>query len=173
MSHKKLETKFFVECWHKNFIWSYFKQIKNYFAYLINGGTTTQYFNLERGARQGDPVSAYLFILALEILFLSIKKHPEIKGIEIFEHCFLYTAYAGKTTFFLKAAQYIENLVKIFNTFSLFSRLKLNLTKCEKAGIGALKGVQVAVCGMRCIDLCNEAIKILGSYFSCNSRIKE
>ena len=26
---------------------------------------------------------------------------------------------------------------------------------------------------MRCIDLCNEAIKILGTYFSCNSRIKE
>ena len=36
----------------------------------------------------------------------------------------------------------------------------------------ALEGVQVAVCGMRCIDLCNEAIKILGNYFSYNSRIK-
>ena len=52
-------------------------------------GTTTQYFNLERGARQGDPVSAYLYILVLEVLFLFIKKHPEIKGIEIFKHCFL------------------------------------------------------------------------------------
>ena len=27
-------------------------------------------------------------------------------------------------------------------------------------------------CGMRCIDFCNEAIKILGTYFSYNSRIK-
>ena len=26
---------------------------------------------------------------------------------------------------------------------------------------------------MKCIDLCNEAIKILGSYFSYNSKIKE
>ena len=109
----------------------------------------------------------------LEILFIFIKKHPEIKGIEIFEHCFLYTAYADDTTFFLKDAYYIENLVEIFNTFSLFSGLKPNLTKCEIAGIGALKGVQVAVCGTRCIDLCNEAIKILGTYFSYNSRIKE
>ena len=74
---------------------------------------------------------------------------------------------------FLKDAQSIENLVEIFNTFSLFSGLKPNLTKCEIAGIGALKGVQVAVCGMRCIDICNEAIKILGTYFSYNSRIKE
>ena len=29
------------------------------------------------------------------------------------------------------------------------------------------------ICGMSCIDLCNEAIKILGTYFSYNSRIKE
>ena len=31
----------------------------------------------------------------------------------------------------------------------------------------------MAVCGVGCIDLCNEAIKILGNYFSYNSRIKE
>ena len=36
-----------------------------------------------------------------------------------------------------------------------------------------MRGVQVAVVGMRCIDLCNDAIKILGTYFSYNSRIKE
>ena len=76
-------------------------------------------------------------------------------------------------TFFLKDAQSIENLVEIFNTFSHFSRPKPNLTKCEIAAIVALKGVQVAVCGMRCIDICNEAIKILGTYFSYNSRIKD
>ena len=108
----------------------------------------------------------------LEILFLFIKKHPEIKGIEIFEHCFLYTAYADDT-FFLKDAQSIQNLVEIFNTFSLFSGLKPKLTKCKIAGIGALKGVQVAVCGMKCTDLCDETIKILGTYFLYNSRMKE
>ena len=157
----------------KNFITWIEILLKDQQSCVINGGTTTQCFNLERGAPQGDPVSAYLFILVLEILFLFIKKHPEIKGIEIFEHCFLYTAYGEDTTFFLKDAQSIENLVEIFSTISLFSGLKPNLTKCEIAGIGALKGVQVAVCGMRCIDLCNEAIKILGTYFSCNSKIKE
>ena len=68
-------------------------------------------FNLERGARQGDPVSAYLFILVLEILFLFIKKYPEIKGIEIFEHCFFHTVYADDSTIFLKDAQSIGNLL--------------------------------------------------------------
>ena len=36
--------------------------------------------------------------------------------------------------------------------------MKSNLTKCEIARIGALKGVQATVCGMKCIDSCNEAI---------------
>ena len=75
--------------------------------------------------------------------------------------------------FFLKDAQSIENLAEVFNTFFLFSGLKPNLTKFEIVGIGALKGVQVAVCGMKCSDLCIEVIKIIGTFFSYNSRIKE
>ena len=50
---------------------------------VLNGGFTTKYFNLEKGARQGDPISAYLFILALEILFLLIKNNTSIKGIKV------------------------------------------------------------------------------------------
>ena len=52
---------------------------------VLNGGVTTKYFKLERGARQGDPISAYLFILALKILFTLIKNNENIQGIRIFE----------------------------------------------------------------------------------------
>ena len=54
----------------------------------VNRGNTTPNFNLEKGARQGDPVSAYLFILALEVLFVFIKSNENIKGIEIFKYVF-------------------------------------------------------------------------------------
>ena len=40
---------------------------------VINGGFTTRYFNLEKGARQDDAISACLFILALEVLFELMK----------------------------------------------------------------------------------------------------
>ena len=42
---------------------------------VINSGKTTQYFPLNRGARQGDPISAYLFILIMEVLFTLIKNN--------------------------------------------------------------------------------------------------
>ena len=112
-----------------------------------------------------------MFILCLEILFILIKNDPNIKGIEIFKYCYLYTAYADDTTFFLKDQNSIVHLSE--KLFSDFSRLKPNTTKCGVAGIGVLKGVQVEVCGMKCIDLRNEAIKILGVYFSYNRKIKD
>ena len=71
---------------------------------------------------------------------------------------------------FYKNAQCMENLTEVFNTFSLSSRLKPNLTKCDRVGIEDLEGVPVAVCGMRCIDLSNEATKTLGTYFLYSSR---
>ena len=53
---------------------------------LINGGNTTKYFKLQKGARQGDPVSAYRFILCLEIVLILIKANKRVKRINIFVH---------------------------------------------------------------------------------------
>ena len=64
-------------------------------------------------------------------------------------------------------------MVSSFHIFSHFSGLRLNLTKCAIAGIGVLKGVQVAVCGIQCVDLVLDTIKILGTHFSCNEKLKE
>ena len=76
------------------------------------------------------------------------------------EHCFLYTPYADDATFFLKDSQSMEHLVEPFNSFFVFFRIK---EKYETAGVGALKGVQLAVCGMKYIDLLNESNKMLGT----------
>ena len=43
--------------------------------------TATKYFKLEKGTRQRDPISAYLFILVLEIAIIFIKENKNIKGL--------------------------------------------------------------------------------------------
>ena len=140
-------------CFLKDFIKWIKILLQNQVSCIINRGTGTNYFKLEKGTRQGDPISAYLFVLVLEIVFLFTKESKKINDLNIFDKTFLYTAYADNTTFFLKDKKSVVELMNIFYTFSEFSGLKPNKSKCEIAGIGALKGVQVALCDMRCIDL--------------------
>ena len=39
--------------------------LNNQRSCVINGGFIAPYFDLEKGARQGDPISAYLFLYLL------------------------------------------------------------------------------------------------------------
>ena len=145
----------------KNFILWLKILLRDQESSVFNGGTTTKYFSHGRGACQGDPISAFLFVLALEI-FIHIKLKPEIEGMTIFDYNYLYSAYAGDTTIFLKDIISVKHMVYTFHFFQYFSGLKPNLTKFETAGIW----VQVAVCDMHCIDLNIDTLKILGTHFS-------
>ena len=100
-----------------------------------------------------------MFILVLEIVFNLIKENKDIRDLTIFDHTFLYTAYADDTTFFLKDKESVKELMNIFDTFSTYSGLKPNKPKCEIAGIGVLKGMSVELCGMECIDLTKKISK--------------
>ena len=142
-------------------------KLTNQESCVINDGSTL-YLKLEKGERQGDPISVYLLIITLEIIFAMIKSNPIIKGLNIFNHNYLYTAYADDTTFFLNDQKSTGVLMKTFKLLSKFSGLKPNILKCEVAGIGSLKGVRMAVCGIKCTDLTTETIKILGVHFSYN-----
>ena len=72
----------------------------------------------------------------------------------------MYTAYVDDSTFFLRAILSVKELINSFNQFYYFSGLKANIEKCEIAGIGSLKGVTGAVCGLKCVDLSNDTIEI-------------
>ena len=139
---------------------------------VLNGGHSTKYFPLERGARQGDPISAYLFVLALEIFFTLIKTNNNIQGIEMFNHEFLYTAYADDTTFCVKDLNSVKVILSSLDQFYTFSGLRPNLSKFEIVGIGALKDANVELCGLKSVNLTKASIKILGVHLSYNEKLQ-
>ena len=50
------------------------KILNNNISAVVNvNGWFTPYFNIEKGARQGDPIAAYLFILCAELLGQAIR----------------------------------------------------------------------------------------------------
>ena len=48
--------------------------LRNQESWITNGGTTTKDFKLEKGIRQRDLISAYLFIVVLEIALFTLSK---------------------------------------------------------------------------------------------------
>ena len=139
---------------------------------VLNGGNSTGYFPLSRGARQGDPISGYIFILVLEILFILIRENPDIEGIDIFGNVCKFTAFADDSSFFLKNKRSVKYLMQTFNNFSKYAGLNLNKSKCKIAGIGAKRGALVALCGMESIDLLSESVEVLGIHYSYNKKIQ-
>ena len=131
---------------------------------IINGCNIPSTFILKEGLGKVTLFPPYIFILALEVLSFLVRNNKDIKGLNIFDHLFLYTAYADDTTFFLENKESIEELVKTFTLFSSFSGFKPNFSKCEIRGLGPLKGVEMGACGIQTVDLTKDAIKILAIY---------
>ena len=66
----------------------------------MNNDFSTGYFALERGTRHGDPLSAHLFIIALEVTFLEVRSNVNIAGVKIGGHSVKLSAYTDDTFFF-------------------------------------------------------------------------
>ena len=73
-------------------------------------------------------------------------QNENINGLKIFDKAFLYTVYADDTTFFLRDEKPAIKVMKTFDVFLTFYALKPNESKCEAAGLGALKRVTLARC---------------------------
>ena len=97
---------------------------------IILNGHYSKSFPLERGCRQGDPISPYLFIICSEILALAIKNNKNLEGIKLIKKEHKLCQYADDTTVFLKASE--KNLklcLRILQWFYEISGLKINIKR--------------------------------------------
>ena len=132
-------------------------------------GFSLTFSPIQRGRRQGDPLSPYIFILCAEILSLMVRSNNGIKGIEVDGVEFNLTQFADDTTIFLDGS---ENSLKAatatLDFFARLSGLKINLSKTKAVWIGPRKFCGETFNHRYKLDWNQESFTILGIQFSCN-----
>ena len=128
----------------------------------MNNGFTTGHFPFERGVRQSDPLSPYLFIIAIEILAIKIREDNNIQGFKIGQEILKLSSFADDMTCFLKDNSLYNALFETIELFGECSGLKVNHEKTEIFALGnnTLQDVDFPKHNI-CVN-----IKILGVYFA-------
>ena len=67
---------------------------------IINNGHMSESLNIQKGIRQGCPLSSFLFIICIQILTNYIKNNKNIKGITVQEKEIKQSLFADDATFF-------------------------------------------------------------------------
>ena len=81
---------------------------------VCNNGVHSNFFKVERGVRQGDPLSPYLFVVAVEILAIAIRTNNEIHGID---NEIKLLQYVDDTTGVLRDETSLGTLLELLNNF--------------------------------------------------------
>ena len=96
----------------------------------------SHFFNLERDYRQGDPLSAYLFIIGVDI-----------QGITINDDETLLSQYADDTFLILDGREIsLKETLSCFESFYQNSGLKMNASKTKAVWVGNKKYSDLILC---------------------------
>uniref|UniRef100_A0A670ZPU2 Reverse transcriptase domain-containing protein n=1 Tax=Pseudonaja textilis TaxID=8673 RepID=A0A670ZPU2_PSETE len=98
---------------------------------LINGEQTGP-LSIEKGVRQGCPLSPLLFIFALESLLTRIRQNSEIQGVRVKAEEYKLQAFADDMVFFLEdPMEKGHNLIKELEQYGSVAGLKINRNKTK------------------------------------------
>ena len=111
--------------------------LNNFYAVINHCGNLSKKFSVDRGARQGDPIASYIFIICLEILAHKLRSDKDIEGFDMNGKKHLLEFYADDCSMFLKPSD--ENLRKVLSTLNSFyeiSGLKISVSKTKAVWFG-------------------------------------
>ena len=109
------------------------------FSIIING-SPKGFFPAQRGIRQADPLSPFLFVIVAKAMSRMIKAIVSADLITSFKGCdgapISLLQFVGDTLIFRAANEdYIKNVKAMLSCFEAVSSLKINLFKSELIGI--------------------------------------
>lgn len=134
---------------------------------ILQNGHLSDSFSLQRGCRQGDPISPYIFILCVEILGKMVRNDKKLQGIKINNKEFRLCQYADDTQLFLDGSETsLHQLMLILRQFYNMSGLKVNEDKTKALWIGEKCKSEKRMCKEYNLDWEQKPLKILGVTFT-------
>ena len=141
---------------------------QNVVSCVTNNGWTSKPLKINKGIRQGCPLSALLFLLAAEILAAKVRNNKNL-GLKINinneEKLIQISQLADDTTLFLKDEEAVTKSLSIVNEFGDVSGLRLNIHKTEGLWLGLGRNRNDNLGGIKWES---NSIKALGIYFGYN-----
>ena len=132
---------------------------------VINNGHASTFFPLQRGVRQGCPLSGILFVLGIELFARALKNKSSVKGIEVNNHEIKIAQYADDTTVFVRDRDSVLELLNLLEEFSSLSGLEIITSRTEALWLGQWKDNQDTPFGFKWPK---DPILSLGVFFSHN-----
>ena len=127
---------------------------------IKNNGWVSKTCKMNRGIRQGCPISAMLYLFVAEILALKIRENDDIPGIKINCSTEMKTIqHADDLTLSLKNEKALDKSLKVIHSFCNITGTKVNIAKTQCILLGGLKNRHAKLFG---IDITNRAVKCLG-----------
>ena len=137
----------------------------NVFSRVICNGNLSVPVFLERGVRQGCPLSPLLYVLVSEVLSTQIRKCTDILGFRLPGAGglqFKVSQYADDATLFVKDEHSLCRLLQVVGKYERGSGAKLNTSKSEAMWLGRWRANGASPFGLNWVS----KIRILGVYFS-------
>ena len=153
---------FIFSTFNDNVVISNRRKTSGIFSCVMNNGFASDLFEIKRGVCQGDPLSPYLFIIALEVLNIAIHESKEIVGIKMGKEEIKLNVFTDDLTTFIKNTTSFFSLKQVINNFGYVSGLQLNEEKTEAYWLSSPHDSPEDLG----IEKVNKPIKILGNFFT-------
>ena len=127
----------------------------------VNGFLTSD-FSIQRGVRQGCPLSALLYVLCAEVLGIAIRNNKNIKGYKYYgtkEH--KVSQYADDMNVVITTLESLFELFNVLKKYESATNAKLNKSKTEALWVGKWKDRNDKPLGLKWT---NDKVKFIGVY---------
>ena len=136
---------------------------------VLCNGHMTPFFDVGRGYRQGDPLSAPIFLISVEMLSIAIRENPSIKGLKTGNVTHILKQFADDTQIFLQGDEHsFREVFRTLMEFSKASGLRVNVEKSKAIWLGSQKTRTDTFYPEFSISWSKDNFKILGITFSLN-----